>query len=331
MEQKKSKALPVFLWVIFGIIACAFALGLASYFTLKTAAPGTSVGLRSSGRNPFFHGSAELVRINLEGPIFESEELNRIYEALDDVESSKKIKGLLVRISSPGGSVAPTQEIYERLLKIREKIPVICSLGDIAASGGYYVASACHKIFANPGTLTGSIGVIMQLANLKDLYSWAKIKPFVIKSGRYKDMGSPLRELEADEKLLLDEILARLHKQFKNDIAKGRAEAGAKIEEYADGRIFSGEQALEYAFVDSLGGYKEALKHLREQAKVDEDAEIVTWPEEERDFRSFFRSQVALIAEGLNIRRALGVEGQLSLEQGVPYFLPSFWTGRHHP
>jgi len=331
VSEKNKKGLPIIAWIFIGIFACALALGLASYFTVKSVMQGSPIAFKSSKGSAFFNQSAALARINILGPIFESEELEKINEGLDEIEKSKSIKGLLLRISSPGGSVAPTQEIFNRLMEIRKKMPVICSLGDIAASGGYYIAAACSEIFVNPGTLTGSIGVIMQLTNLKELYTWAKVKPVVMKAGRYKDMGSPLREMKDDEKALIDGMLEKLHTQFQADVRKGRSEAKPDIEAYADGRIFSGEQAVDYAFADKLGGAHDAILRLKELSKVDKDAEFVVWPRKENDFRSFFSSQVSSIKDSLNLRKALGLSAESQLQNGIPYFLPSFWTGGNQP
>src|SRR5690606_8771850 len=149
-------------------------------------------------------------------------ESKKTIELLLAAEDEKSIKAIILRIDSPGGAVAPTQEIYEEVRRIDKKKPIYASFGTVAASGGYYIGAACRKIWANAGTLTGSIGVIMQTADLSELFKFAKIKQEVIKAGRYKDIGSPARSMTDEERMILTELLAGTHKQFMSDISAVR-------------------------------------------------------------------------------------------------------------
>ena len=188
-----------------------------------------------------------------------------INDSADAIRSLKEfgetggIKAVVVRIDSPGGGVAPTQEIFEEIGKLKKKKPVIASLGGVAASGGYYIASACDQVVANPGTLTGSIGVIMELGNVEELLKKLGLKGYSIKSGPHKDIGSPLRSLSAEEKDILQSLVDNVHGQFVSAVAKGRKMSEEKVKQLADGRIYSGEQAKELGLVDVLGNIEDAI------------------------------------------------------------------------
>ncbi len=300
-------------WIIIGLVSCAAVLGLSSYLAARR--------LLSPSYSPkiFSSSGAELAVLNIEGVIFDPKE---VFESLDAIEEDSAIKALIVRINSPGGAVAPTQEIYKRLIDLREKIPVICSLGDIAASGGYYIASACQTVFTNAGTLTGSIGVIMQFMNLGDLYHWAKMKPLTIKAGKFKDVGSPFREMTPDEKDFLQRLIDKIHLQFKGDIAKGRKIPKESIENYTDGRIFSGEEAIQYGFADKIGGRQDAIKHAIEVAHLKAKPEIIEYPEIKSKFSSIFESRFQNVFDKIPVLKHLSKDSPL--KAGVPYFLPSY-------
>ncbi|MFP5459209.1 MAG: signal peptide peptidase SppA [Bacteriovoracia bacterium] len=208
----------------------------------------------------------EIAVITIEGAIMESK---KIVQMLHAVEEEESIKAILLRIDSPGGAVAPTQEIYEEIRRIDAKKPVFSSFGSIAASGGYYIGAATRKIYASPGSLTGSIGVIMQFADMSELFAFAKFKPGVIKAGKYKDVGSPHRPMTDEEKGILTESLAVTHKQFINDILKVREDRlTKKPDEFAQGQIFNGEEALAIGLVDDLAGMWEAGRRIHKDLKL---------------------------------------------------------------
>ncbi len=198
-----------------------------------------------------------------------------IIAALNRYEKNPDIKAIVVRINSPGGTVSATQEIFQKIIELRKKnIPVVASMGDIAASGGYYIASACDAIYANPGTLTGSIGVIISAPSFKKLFEEFGIDMHVIKSGKYKDILSSARILEEDERQLLQEIVDLSYKQFLKDVSLGRNMPIADFREYSDGRIFTGTQALEYNLIDFIGSYQDAVDKARELAKLKKNAPV---------------------------------------------------------
>jgi protease-4 len=193
----------------------------------------------------------------------------QIIEQLVQAEEDKKIKAIIISVDSPGGSVAPTQEIYEEIRRIDQIKPVYASMGSVAASGGYYISAAARKIYANPGTLTGSIGVIMNLVDMSKLYEFAKMSFYSVKSGKYKDSGSPYRRITPEEEAYMSEVLADVHSQFINDINKTRKERLKKdLHELAQGQIFSGAQAKEYGLVDELGGLWGAARAIHKELNI---------------------------------------------------------------
>ena len=193
----------------------------------------------------------------------------KIVEMLLAAEEEKGIKAIILRIDSPGGAVAPTQEIYEEVRRIDQKKPIYASFGSVAASGGYYIGAATRKIYANAGTLTGSIGVIMQMADLSELFKWAKYKPETIKAGRYKDIGNPGRPMSDEERAFLTSLLAGTHKQFMDDIVAVRKDRLKKdISELAQGQIFHGSEAKEFGLVDEIAGLWSAGRAIHKELKL---------------------------------------------------------------
>lgn len=179
------------------------------------------------------------------------------------------IKAVVVRIDSPGGAVAPTQEIFAEIRKTKASKPIIASMGGMATSGGYYIASACDKIVANPGTLTGSIGVIMQLGNVEDLMKKIGVKGYNVKSGDNKDIGSPFQPLSTEGRAILQSLVDNVHGQFVSAVAKGRDMDEAVVRKLSDGRVYSGAQAKELGLVDLFGTLEDAIDLAAKQAGVE--------------------------------------------------------------
>lgn len=204
-------------------------------------------------------GGSKVALITVEGVILDSKE---IIEQLEKHRTNPTVKAIVLRINSPGGGVAPSQEIYEELLKTREtaKKPVVASMGSVAASGGYYIASASDLIMANPGTITGSIGVLLQIPNISGLMQKIGIKSVVVKSGQHKDLASPTREMTEAERQILQGMLDDVHDQFIDVVAKSRRLDRKKVEAIADGRIFSGREAQSIGLVDHLGNLQDAVE-----------------------------------------------------------------------
>ena len=204
--------------------------------------------------------------VDITGLISDSE---HIVNQVKKFGADKRIRGIVLRIDSPGGSVGPSQEIYDEVLKTRKGGKVIyASMGALAASGGYYIASAAEKIFANPGTLTGSIGVIMAFANAKGLMEKIGLQPQVIKAGKYKDIGSPARVMTQKEKNLLQSVVVDVHQQFIEAVANGRDISIAEVTKIADGRILTGRQAYSLNLVDQLGGLQVSIDQLAHKAGI---------------------------------------------------------------
>jgi protease IV len=194
--------------------------------------------------------------VQVEGTIGDSRD---IIETLKHYGETSGVKAIVLRVDSPGGAVAPTQEIYEEIEKLKKKKPVIASFGGMAASGGYYIGSACDQIVANPGTLTGSIGVIMELGNIEELLKKIGVQGYSVKSGANKDIGSPLKPLTPEGRAILQGLVNNVHGQFISAVAKGRKLPEEKVKELADGRVYSGEQAKELGLVDVLGNMEDAV------------------------------------------------------------------------
>ena len=226
--------------------------------------------LRSIGSNVSI--GEKVAVVDIRGVISGSDETIKLIHTYRDDPS---IKAIVVRIDSPGGSVAPVQEIYSELKKIEK--PIVASMGGSAASGGYYVACAADTIFANPGTLTGSIGVIMQFTQLKGLYDKVGLGHQVIKSGDFKDTGSPFRDLTEQERTVLQSTVGDVYNQFVDTIfeARGNLLTRAEIVELADGRIYSGRQALDSKLLDQLGNLPDAIKTAGELAGIEGKPKLV--------------------------------------------------------
>jgi len=211
--------------------------------------------------------------IRIEGPIIDSKET---LDELKDYVKDPSIKALVLRIDSPGGAVAPSQEIYEEVRKAVTKKKIIVSMGSVAASGGYYIASPATKIIANPGTLTGSIGVIMEIPNVEGLMNKIGVKTEVIKSGQHKDIASVFRGIKKEEKEILQNVLDNVHEQFIEAVAEGRKMVRSDVKKIADGRVFTGEQALKVGLVDSLGNLEDAQKTAAQLAGIRGEPVVIT-------------------------------------------------------
>ncbi|MCX5717023.1 MAG: signal peptide peptidase SppA [Nitrospirae bacterium] len=211
--------------------------------------------------------------VRIEGPIMDSK------NTTDEIKGYLKdpsIKALVLRVDSPGGAVAPSQEIYEEVKKATLKKKVIVSMGSVAASGGYYISAPADRIIANPGTLTGSIGVIMEIPNIEGLMNKIGVKTEVIKSGRHKDIASAFRKMGKEERLILQNVLNDVHEQFIKAVSDGRKIPFEKAKKLADGRIFTGKQAMEARLVDELGTFEDAIAAAGRLAGIKGEPEVVT-------------------------------------------------------
>lgn len=215
------------------------------------------------------------------------EVLGEIADSKDTVEKirtfrdAEAVKAIVIRIDSPGGAVGPSQEIYDAILDARKKKKVVASMGSTAASGGYYIAAAADQIYANPGTLTGSIGVIFQIPNVEGLFRWAGVSMNTITAGGMKDVGSPFREMQPQEREYLESVLKDVHGQFIQAVAEGRKLDLEAVRPYADGRVFTGQQAKSYKLVDELGGLQAAALAAAKLGGIEGEPKL-RYPEKER-------------------------------------------------
>jgi protease-4 len=214
------------------------------------------IGRYSGGKSSRLAFGDKIAIVEVKGVIAQS---SGIIEELQQYLDDKDVKAIILRIDSPGGGVGPAQEIYREIMKIKPRKKVVTSMGSVAASGGYYIASASDLIVANPGTITGSIGVIMQFSNFEELLKKIGIKGVVLKSGEHKDIGSPFREMTPEEKKIMQEVLDNVHQQFIQAVADGRKMDRSKVVEIADGRILTGEQAKNLGLVDQMGNLQDTI------------------------------------------------------------------------
>jgi protease IV len=261
-----------------------------------------SVGGLSRGEgSPALFGPRVAV-VELEGVILEVDDVVRELKGLRD---NPTVRAVVMRINSPGGVVAPTQELHDAVVRLRQAgKPVVASLGSVAASGGYYVAVACDQIYANPGTLTGSIGVIMQLANLEQLMKKVGVDYVVVKAGQFKDLGNVARPMTPDERRVMQALLDDVHGQFIGAVAEGRKLTREEVARFADGRVFSGVQAKELRMVDALGGLEDAVLAAGKLAGIPGTPSVLQ-PRRRFSFMDLLRNQFGGTPAGMLLRPSL--------------------------
>ncbi len=216
--------------------------------------------------------------LNVEGVILDSEPYTR---AIREIEKNDSYKALVVRVDSPGGSVAASQEIYSLIKRVGRKIPVIASMGSMAASGGYYVSCGASHIFANPGTITGSVGVIATFANYGELLRWAKVDFEIVKTGKFKDAGSPLRPLGEKDREYFQTMIDNALEQFKSAVAENRDISTETLKYISDGRAILGQSAMELGLVDEMGTLLNAIEKAAEKAGIAKNSPVKRLPENE--------------------------------------------------
>jgi len=241
----------------------------------------------------FSAGGDRIAVIPVEG-VIDDDMAKNVNRHLKQYGDDLRVKAIILRVDSPGGGVSASQEIYREVKRVKDekKKKVIVSMASVAASGGYYIAAPADKIFANPGTVTGSIGVIAEWLNYKELAEWAKLKPVVFKSGEFKDTGSPTRELTESEKKYFQGMIDELYGQFVGAVTEGRqgkGEAGAELTKervisLADGRIYTGEAAKKNGLVDEIGNYEDAVKATAKLVNIKGEPQIVTPPKPKEGF-----------------------------------------------
>ncbi|WP_047155081.1 signal peptide peptidase SppA, partial [Aneurinibacillus tyrosinisolvens] len=238
-------------------------------------------------------GETQVVQIFVDGVISEeaswngSFDFNGLLSQLNQAKDDDAVKAIVLRVNSPGGAVVPTDELHQKIMQIRNEThkPVVVSMGSYAASGGYYISTAADKIYANPSTLTGSLGVIASYLNYGDLAAKYGVKENVIKSGKFKDIGSPMRPMTEDEHAILQTMINESYQQFVDVIAEGRKMPRDKVVKLADGRVYTGKQAKQAGLIDEFGTLEDATNEAMKLANV-EDATVIRY-EEPLSFGSF--------------------------------------------
>lgn len=256
---------PWILATIFLSLFCLFSLFIVFVFALRSASDS-------------LEGSGDIAVVEVRGPIFDSK---KIVQQLDRIENNEHIHGLLLRIDSPGGSVGASQEIYQAVKRVAKKKKVVASMGSVAASGGYYVAVGADKIVANPGTLTGSIGVLMDYTNVEGLLKFLKIHAELLTAGEMKDAGSALKPLSEKDREYLQSILDNLHEQFKNAVGENRNLQKEQMDSLGNGQVFTGAQALQLGLIDQLGNQQDAVDLLAEMLGIKGKPKLI-YPRKEK-------------------------------------------------
>ena len=290
-----DKRAAVVLGVIFGgLFLVLFAFLVLAYSAVKRSSADIDRESATSG--------ARIGVVEVRGVIGDKErgadgeaivKLIRKYEKEDDV------KAILVRIDSPGGAVSPSQEIYQALKRLRGKKRVVASMSNLAASGGYYIAAAADVVYANPGTLTGSIGVIFSHFNVKGTLDWARVEQTTVKSGKFKDTLSPFRAFGENDREVVQTLSDDIYDQFIRDVAEGRKLREPEVRGIAEGRIYTGRRARELKLVDELGSLSDAAARAWKDAGQTGEPKL-QWPTKERDLalRDFLRGAFSGAAEG---------------------------------
>lgn len=257
------------LWVA-GAAACGF-------FFLLTAA--VFVAALYMGDERTFSVGSGVGLLEVKGLIVDSQE---VVKELNDFRKDPNVKAVVVRIDSPGGVVGPSQEIYAEIKKLAAAKKVVVSMGSVAASGGYYIAAPASLIMANPGTITGSIGVLMRFSNLEGLMEKVGMKAFTLKTGKFKDVGNPSKAMTDQEKAMLQQVIDNTHDQFVKAVAEGRKLPVAQVAAIADGRIFTGEQALAEKLIDRIGTLQDAIEEAGRLGGIKGDPHLIRPPKKKK-------------------------------------------------
>jgi protease IV len=260
--------------IIGGSLAAVFLLvSLMVWATIRSTGDADSTGF---GLNPSSIGV-----IDVSGVILSADTVNTQLRKFGDDSS---VKAIILHINSPGGGAAASQEIYHEVLRVRQEThkKVIASIESVGASGAYYIASACDKIYANDASVVGSIGVIMEWTNYGDLLRWAKLKSVVIHAGELKDAGDPSRDLTPKEEAYFQSLVDNMYTQFVHDVATGRHSSDEKIKPLATGQVWTGQQSLPLGLIDRVGGFRVALMETAKEAGISGEPRVVRPPKLKR-------------------------------------------------
>ncbi|GLI39084.1 signal peptide peptidase SppA [Geobacter hydrogenophilus] len=268
--------------IVIGVIIVA---ALALLFTLSI-----QIARLVLGDEPMVSSGEGVGYVEVKGPILESEE---IVKQLSEMRKKTNVKAVVLRIESPGGVIGPSQEIYEAVKKLAKTKKVVVSMGSVAASGGYHIAIPAAVIYANPGTITGSIGVLMKLANVEGLMDKVGMKAFTLKSGKFKDAGSPVRALTDEDRALLQGVIDNLHTQFVKAVAEARKLPVEEVRRLADGRVYTGEQAVSLKLVDRLGTLEDAVEEAGRLAGIKGEPTLLRPPKKRKHLRDYLLEEAS--------------------------------------
>jgi protease-4 len=263
----------IWLWVLIG--GGAFFLFVLAVFTL------VYVAVRSGGQRAGIHAFGDKIGVvDLEGVILDP---NEVVDQLRKFADDDSIKAIIIHVNSPGGGVAASEEIYREVKRVRDEKHryIVASIETVGASGAYYVSSATNKIYADNGSVVGSIGVIAEWVNYGDLMRWAKLKPEVLKVGQFKDTGDPTRELTPAERQYLQGLIDNMYSQFVQAVADGRHAKVSDIKPIADGRVWTGEQALGLHLIDQIGDFRSVVQETAKSVKISGEP-VLVHPEKDR-------------------------------------------------
>ena len=302
--RRDRLAMAVVLFVFGGLFAVFLAFLVLAYTAVK-------------GETPRLAGGPRIGVVPIEGVIgvygrggVDSDQVLRTLKRYAD---DSDMKAIVVRIDSPGGAVAPSQEIYDELRRVAEDKVVVCSMGSVAASGGLYVAMGCDRIVAEGGTLTGSIGVISQFVNVKGLSDRFSVKVETVKSGKLKDAGNPFRDMTPEDRAYWQALVDQVYRQFLSAVAESREMAEDEVRKFADGRVLTGEQAQQLGLIDDLGNFHDAVDLAKEQAGLKGEPRLVYPPEQRsRFFEDLFGDAARAVARAIRSElrdEALGAQG----------------------
>lgn len=322
--------------IVLGLfIGFAVFLGYRGYKVATTSLPDSEEGSLSLGKNEILH--LEINGVIMNGKKF----LSNLKKYADE----DAVKAIVIEINSPGGAVGPSQELFMEIKRAKEENnkPVICVSTGLIASGGYYAAMACDVLMVAPGTMIGSIGVIMEFANLEDLYSWAKVKRYTITSGKFKDSGSEYRAMRDDERKLFQDMIDEVYSQFRNTVAESRKLDVSFVSQYADGRVMTGAKAVELKFADSIGTFEDAIRLAADKVGLKKDEYHVLRPgkgrpsfwsfiadnNEEDDLNSITKSDLQAAVKGQlagqSVEQALKSVFKLKTINQPMMIMPGFW------
>ena len=297
-----SRRHPYLFFMLISSAICATAILGISFLVV--------FAIRSTDFADIGKGGEKVGVIEIAGVITDT---NDILHKIKQFREEPSVKAIVLRIDSPGGAVGPSQEIYREIRKTVKSKTVIASMGAVAASGGYYIAAGTDGIVASAGTITGSIGVIMGFTNFQQILHKIGLVPVVVKSGKYKDIGSPVREMTDNEREMLQDLVNKIHRQFVKAVAAGRNIDQAKLEPLADGRIFTGEEAKDLGLVDRIGNFEDAIEWAGRRGGIKGKISVVYAPEKKFSFIKYLTG--ALLTE-------------LSNRTARPVFFPGYL---YHP